>query len=44
MMKALILVDNNGTECLTGDEAYEILKEELGEILHPMYCGMKMEI
>ncbi len=28
----------------TGDEAYAVLKEELGEILHPMYCGMEIEI
>lgn len=28
----------------TGDEAYAILEEELGDILHPMYCGMEMTI
>ena len=28
----------------TGDEAYAILEEVLGDILHPMYCGMEMTI
>ncbi len=27
----------------TGDEAFAILKEELGEIVEQMYTGMEME-
>jgi 7,8-dihydropterin-6-yl-methyl-4-(beta-D-ribofuranosyl)aminobenzene 5'-phosphate synthase len=28
----------------TGDEAFTILKEELGEIIEQMYTGMEIEL